>query len=91
MLNALIGPALGAAALTVAATFVANLVLREQTERRRKRALVVALRAEIGERKKRYLDLLVAQAAETVETGRVALQSLHSHPPRRPERDFAIQ
>jgi hypothetical protein len=48
----LLGPAVAAAALTAAATFLANIVLGVRDVARRRRGLAVALRAEIGERRR---------------------------------------
>jgi hypothetical protein len=51
-MDALIGPAVGAAAITVAATFLANVVLEKRAEIKKRRGLIVALLAEISERRR---------------------------------------
>jgi hypothetical protein len=50
--TALLGPAVAAAALTAAATFLANIILSVRDDARRRRGLAVALRAEITERRR---------------------------------------
>ncbi len=65
--SALLGPAVAAAALTAAATFLANIILSVRDDRRRRRGLAVALRAEITERRRAQQAFLNGTDVATVK------------------------
>jgi len=65
--SVLLGPAVAAAALTAAATFVANAIRAVYSERKRRRGLVTALRAEIGERQRAQKGFLDGTDFESVK------------------------